>query len=118
MIPARWPREEPLLERLLHVDPSTGALRDARIGDLPSFLRRGDVLVVNDAATLPGSLRGRAADGTPLEARILLELPSGAFRAVLFDGADWRTPTQGGEAVSRQLAPPRISQESPNSWER
>jgi S-adenosylmethionine:tRNA ribosyltransferase-isomerase len=94
VIPARWPREEPLLERLLHVDPQTGALRDARIGDLPSLLRRDDVLVVNDAATLPGSLRGRAADGTPLEARILLELPGGAFRAVLFDGADWRTPTE------------------------
>ena len=85
MIPARWPREDALLERLLHVDPRTGALRDARIVDLPSFLRPGDVLVVNDAATLPGSLRGRAADGTPVEVRILLELPSGAFRAVLFD---------------------------------
>jgi len=103
VIPARWPREEPLLERLLHVDRSTGALRDARIGDLPSFLRRGDVLVVNDAATLPGSLRGRAADGTPLEARILLELPSGAFRAVLFDGADWRTPTE------RRTPPPMLA---------
>jgi S-adenosylmethionine:tRNA ribosyltransferase-isomerase len=94
VIPARWPREDALLERLLHVDPGTGALRDARIGDLPSFLRRGDVLVVNDAATLPGSLRGRSADATPLEVRILLELPGGAFRAVLFDGADWRTPTE------------------------
>src|SRR5439155_10378499 len=79
---------------LLNVDPRTGALRDARIGDLPSFLRQGDVLVVNDAATLPGSLRGRAADGTPLEVRILLELPNGAFRAVLFDGADWRSTTE------------------------
>jgi len=94
VIPARWPREEPLLERLLHVDPRTDTVRDAHIRDLPSFLRRGDVLIVNDAATLPGSLRGRARDGTPLEVRILLELPGGAFRAVLFDGADWRTPTE------------------------
>ena len=103
MIPARWPREDALLERLLHVDPRTGALRDARIVDLPSFLRPGDVLVVNDAATLPGSLRGRAADGTPVEVRILLELPSGAFRAVLFDGADWRTPTE------HRLPPPVLA---------
>jgi NAD(P)-dependent dehydrogenase (short-subunit alcohol dehydrogenase family) len=29
MIPARWPREEPLRERLLHVDPSGGAARRA-----------------------------------------------------------------------------------------
>ena len=56
MIPARWPREDALQERLLHVDPRTGALRDARIGDLAAILRPGDLLVVNEAATMPGSL--------------------------------------------------------------
>jgi S-adenosylmethionine:tRNA ribosyltransferase-isomerase len=102
MIPARWPREEPLLERLLHVNPQTGALRDAHIADLPSFLRSGDVLVVNDAATLPASLRGCTSNGTPLEVRLLLELRDGVFRAVLFDGADWRTPTE------RRAPPPLV----------
>lgn len=94
MMPARWPRDEPLRERLLHVDPRTGSLRDLRVGELPSVLRGGDLLVVNDAATLPGSLQGQAEDGTPVEARLLAELPSGAFRAVLFGGGDWRTPTE------------------------
>jgi S-adenosylmethionine:tRNA ribosyltransferase-isomerase len=94
VIPARWPRDFPLEERLLHVDPRTGALRDSLISDLPAILRRGDLLVVNDAATMPSSLRGRAPDGTPVEVRLLGALQSGAFRAVLFDGADWRTPTE------------------------
>ena len=48
MIAARWPRDAPLEERLLHIHPRTGALRDSRIGDLPAILRRGDLLVVNE----------------------------------------------------------------------
>ena len=43
---------------------------------------------------MPGSLRGLAPDETPIEVRLLGELQTGAFRAVLFDGADWRTPTE------------------------
>ena len=89
MIPARWPREDALGERMLQIDPRAGTLRDARIGDLPEILRPGDLLVVNDAATLPGSLRAE-----DLEVRLLGEQPDGSFRAVLFDGADWRTPTE------------------------
>jgi len=94
MNPARWPREDALRERLLHVDPRTGTLRDAHIADLPRLLRAGDLLVVNDAATLPGSLQGQAPGGTAVEARLLGELPDGAFRAVLFGPGDWRTPTE------------------------
>ena len=61
MNPARWPRGDALRERLLHVDPRTGTLRDARIADLPRLLRAGDLVVVNDAATLPASLAVGAA---------------------------------------------------------
>ncbi|HWE25308.1 MAG TPA: S-adenosylmethionine:tRNA ribosyltransferase-isomerase [Myxococcales bacterium] len=103
MIAARWPRDAALEERLLHIHPRTGALRDSRIGDLPAILRKDDLLVVNDAATMPGSLRGRASDGTPVEVRLLGTLQSGAFRAVLFDGADWRTPTE------RRAPPPLLA---------
>ena len=81
MIPARWPREEPLRERMLHVDPRSGTLRDARVSDLPSILRPGDVLVVNDAATLPGSLQGSGPAGAPIEIRLATALPDESFRA-------------------------------------
>jgi S-adenosylmethionine:tRNA ribosyltransferase-isomerase len=94
MIPARWPREEPLRERLLHVDPRSGSLRDARIADLPALLRPGDVLVVNDAATLPGSLQGRGPGGAPIEIRLVAALPDDSFRAALFGAGDWRIATE------------------------
>jgi len=94
MKPARWPREDALRERLLHVDPRAGTLQDAHIADLPRLLRAGDLLVVNDAATLPASLQGRAPGGSPVEVRLVAELPDGAFRAVLFGPGDWRTPTE------------------------
>ena len=55
MIPARWPREEPLRERMLHLDRRSGELRDCQILDLASILKPFDLLVVNDAATLPGT---------------------------------------------------------------
>jgi S-adenosylmethionine:tRNA ribosyltransferase-isomerase len=103
MIPARWPREEPLADKLLHLDLAAGTLRDARIADLPDLLRSGDVLVMNDAATMPASLHGRAPDGSPIEARLVAELPGGPFRAVLFGPGDWRTPTE------KRAAPPRVS---------
>ena len=94
MIPAQWPREEPLRERMLHVDPRSGGLRDAQVGDLPAILRPGDVLVVNDAATLPGSLLGHGPGGAPIEIRLVAALPRERFRAVVFGAGDWRIPTE------------------------
>jgi S-adenosylmethionine:tRNA ribosyltransferase-isomerase len=38
----------------------------ARFLDLPRFLRAGDLLVVNESATLPAALKARRADGTQL----------------------------------------------------
>jgi S-adenosylmethionine:tRNA ribosyltransferase-isomerase len=61
--PATWPRDRTLDERLLRVDPRRGSFRDAHVGDLPSMLRAGDLLVLNDSATLPASLRGLTAEG-------------------------------------------------------
>ena len=94
MKPATWPRDDAPGDRLLHLDLASGSLRDARIADLPPLLRRGDVLVVNDAATLPASLQGHVESGASVEARLVGELSGGAFRAVLFGPGDWRTPTE------------------------
>ena len=54
---ARTPRQT----RLLHLAAALGRARRARARDLPTLLRAGDLLVVNDAATLPASLQGRTA---------------------------------------------------------
>jgi S-adenosylmethionine:tRNA ribosyltransferase-isomerase len=49
--------------RLLVSERASGALHDARFGDLPSFVRRGDLLVANDSATLPAALVARRTAG-------------------------------------------------------
>lgn len=89
---ARSPRPA-ALERLLVVDPEVDAVLHLRATDLPRILSRGDVLVVNDAATLPASLSGSTADGEPVEVR-LLSPPAAETPVVLFGAGDWRTPTE------------------------
>ena len=81
-------------ERLLVIDPSSETLEDARIGDLPRFLRAGDLLVANDAATLPASLALRGPGGEPVELRLAHRHDDGAWDAVLFSAGDWRTRTE------------------------
>jgi S-adenosylmethionine:tRNA ribosyltransferase-isomerase len=112
---AAWPRENPEQERLLWIEPERDAFADSRIGDLASIVRRGDLLVVNDAATLPASLRGLREDGTPFELRLLAReaverTPHGngvlegstRWRAVVFGRGDWRQRTED------RPAPPRL----------
>jgi S-adenosylmethionine:tRNA ribosyltransferase-isomerase len=92
--PATWPRPEPREDRLLRIDPAAGTWRDAHLGDLPDQLIPGDVLVVNDAATLPASLRGRGPAGEEMEMRLAGLGEDGCWWAVLFGAGDWRTRTE------------------------
>ena len=48
---------------------------------------------MNDAATLPASLRGTTRAGEPIEARLLASR-DGTWRAVLFGAGDWHTRTE------------------------
>ena len=61
-----------------------GAIRDARVSDLPAILRPGDRLVLNDTKVIPGRLTGtRARPGAPgegvakVEITLLEPLPQG-----------------------------------------
>jgi S-adenosylmethionine:tRNA ribosyltransferase-isomerase len=96
MIPAFAPRPDPRATRLLQINPRGGDLVDGTIGDLRDLLRPGDLLVVNDAATLPASLPGVTESGAPIEARLAGErgVGDGSWRAVLFGAGDWRTRTE------------------------
>jgi S-adenosylmethionine:tRNA ribosyltransferase-isomerase len=121
--PATWPRDEPLDERLLVLDPRAGDWRDARVRDLPRHLSAGDLLVVNDAATVPASLSAVTARGEPVEVRLAAHLgdepegtksPNGGsgqhpvlarrerWRAVLLGAGDWHTRTE------HRAAPPPV----------
>jgi S-adenosylmethionine:tRNA ribosyltransferase-isomerase len=89
-VASTWPREKPERDRLLVVDPTSGVIADRRFGDLPSFVKAGDVIVLNDAATLPASFSG---DG--FEARFRAFDPeNGRAEALLFGAGSWREPTE------------------------
>lgn len=61
---------------------------------LPRLLRAGDLVVVNDAATLPGSLRGTTADGALFELRLVGPVGGGRLDGVLLGAGDHRTRTE------------------------
>lgn len=76
--PAR-PRDS---ARLLHVPAGEETLGDLRIRDLPSLLRKGDLLLANDTSVIPAQLhglRGEAKIGITLD-RIL---PDGTWHALI-----------------------------------
>jgi S-adenosylmethionine:tRNA ribosyltransferase-isomerase len=91
---AAWPREQTEAERLLVVDPAAGKMADFAVGDLPSRLRAGDLLVVNDAATLPASLQAHATDGAPVEVRLLGPADQGQWAAAVLGAGNWRWRTE------------------------
>jgi S-adenosylmethionine:tRNA ribosyltransferase-isomerase len=93
--PARQARRRAI--RLLRIDPCRGAFTDERVGRLPGLLGEGDLLVLNDAATLPASLRVGE-----LEVRLAGEQADGSWRAVLLGAGDFRTPTE------HRAAPPAL----------
>jgi S-adenosylmethionine:tRNA ribosyltransferase-isomerase len=82
------------------VDPKARSFADHPFAALPSLLRPGDLLVVNDAATLPASLRLTNHDA---EVRLLARERDGTFRAVAFGPGDFRTTTEA------RPPPPRLS---------
>ena len=100
MSPAPWPRPA-FDERLMVVDPHTNRFAEHRVGDLATFVTGRDLVVVNDAATLPASRRGTTAAGEAIEARLLVSR-EGTWRAVLFGPGDWRTRTED------RTPPPRV----------
>lgn len=96
--PAAEPRES---LRLLVVDPRAGTVADRRLSDLGDALAPGDLLVLNDAATIPASFAARHR-GAPMEIRLLRRLSGDRWQAVLLGEGDWRIPTE------RRPAPPAV----------
>jgi S-adenosylmethionine:tRNA ribosyltransferase-isomerase len=95
--------------RLLLLDRASGGIGDAQLEDLPSLVRAGDLFVVNDAATLPGSLRARWPSGAAGEVRLVRARDAGkSWQAVAFGGGDWRTPTERRAAPEPLAAGARV----------
>jgi S-adenosylmethionine:tRNA ribosyltransferase-isomerase len=93
------PRQE---VRLMVVDPLARLDCVVPFARFPGYFDEGDLLVVNDAATMPASLRATTGDGASLEVR-LFDGDGATWRAVLFDAGDWRTKTED------RAAPPKLA---------
>lgn len=61
---------------------------------LPQLVRPGDLLVLNDAATLPASLRGANGDGALFELRLSGPIDGSRLTGVLLGTGDHRTRTE------------------------
>lgn len=108
MIAANQPVQRPADAKLLVVD-ACRQIGHASRSAFVEFLRRGDLVVANDAATLPASLRGtHGPTGANVEVR-LAGRPSlrpedvRRFSAVVFGGGDFHTRTED------RAAPPQLS---------
>ncbi|HVU51453.1 MAG TPA: S-adenosylmethionine:tRNA ribosyltransferase-isomerase [Polyangia bacterium] len=108
MTAASWPRGKPARDRLLCLEPRTGRRRDRTVGELPTLLAPGDLVVVNDSATLPASLGARLGDA-PVELRLAGERAPGVWEAVLFGPGDWRTRTEDRPAPPEARAGDRLA---------
>ena len=103
---ARHPIQRPRDAKLLVVS-ATGLLQYAPRSELAEFFERGDLLVANDAATLPASLVGiHTRSGAPIEVRLggrrtLAVDDLREFSAVVFGAGDHRTRTE-----DRAASPP------------
>jgi len=79
----------------------------ARFADLPTFLRPGDLLVVNVSATLPAALTAHWGNGVEITMHVSTRLPSGLvvaeFRTVNVSAGEAFALPDGGSAVA--LAP-------------
>ncbi len=108
MLVATTPAQRPPDARLLIVD-AAGRLRHARRARLAEHLEPGDVVIANDAATIPASLTGvHERTGAEIEIRLAgrrsLETHDvHEFTAVVFGAGDYRTRTED------RRPPPRLS---------
>jgi len=83
-LPERLIAQEPAARRdasrLLVLDRATGAVSHRAFADLPSLLRPGDLLVVNDAAVFPARLDLRRPTGGRFDALLLEPDPADPLR--------------------------------------
>lgn len=77
---AQFPPEQRASSRMLHMEGSNGALRDAMFADLPRYFRSGDVIIFNDTRVMKARLFGVKESGGKVE--VMVERLLNAHRAL------------------------------------
>ena len=91
---ATRPRERTDEVRLLLLDTSNHRIQQHSMEQVADLLEPGDLMVVNDAATLPGALTAHTEEAQPLGLRLVRWLGPARWQAVLFAAGSWRLPTE------------------------
>ena len=85
-LPTELIAQEPLAERatsrMLVVDRVANSLADNGFSDFPSFLRRGDVLVLNNTKVFPARLFGQTETGANVEIFLVRETETGVWETL------------------------------------
>ena len=101
---AQVPLEDRAASKMLVLDRTTGEYNDLEFRDLPSFLKEGDVLVVNNTKVIPARVYGMCNDN-PVE--LLLIRPEGDSWKVMVNTdveiGDVIVFTNGGTAAIQEL---------------
>ncbi|HEY5921702.1 MAG TPA: S-adenosylmethionine:tRNA ribosyltransferase-isomerase [Kofleriaceae bacterium] len=80
--------------RLVVIDRNASGISITKFANLTTLLRAGDLVVVNDAATLPASLFGRTERGEVFELRLSAPVDGNRLYGVLLGAGDHRTRTE------------------------
>lgn len=88
---AQTPLERRDASRLLALDKTTGETHHLHFYDLPSLLRPGDCLVLNDSRVLPARLIGKRAGGGACEVLLLIDRGDKVWECLVRPGKKLRT---------------------------
>jgi S-adenosylmethionine:tRNA ribosyltransferase-isomerase len=83
---AQAPAESRDGSRLLFLSTATGAVEDRAFTDLPTLLRAGDCLVVNDSRVIPARVLAEDEAGRPVELLFVEPLTDAVWRALVRPG--------------------------------
>jgi len=117
MIAASTPVQRPRDARLLIVD-GRGRITHAPRSHFVALLQRGDLVIANDAATLPASLRGRhMPSGAEIEVRLAMRASLATeevhrFTAIVFGAGDFHTRTEDRPAPPALAIGDRLDRKS------
>jgi S-adenosylmethionine:tRNA ribosyltransferase-isomerase len=109
---AQAPPAERSAGRMLVLDGNSGALADRAVRDLPGYLARGDLLVLNDTRVIAARLIGSKPSGGRVE--ILLERALGGREALAQLGAS--KPIRPGLEVSTAGGTIRVLAREQDLW--
>ena len=91
---AQTPIPERDHSRLLVLDKNTGGIEHRHFYDLPSYLRAGDCLVINDSRVLPARLLGCRSSGGGVELVLLRDLGAGRWECLSRPGRKTKPGTE------------------------